>query len=182
MPSIVLAVQIVTALAGIAGLFLIWKQLKHQNKQMMYQVLTELHEKVISRPMKEAMFLVNNTCPKKLADPKSREQLEKIEMVLNFYDLIGFRVKKGVLPEEDVLETEWPVLLRLRKQLALFIENEKKLRGHEYFKTFFLELAEKADDYRKKRELEEMKPFTRKFEKQAEASTPREVGTEEEST
>ena len=81
-----------------------------------------------------------------------------------------------------LFRSEWPVLLRLRKQLVLFIENEKKLRGHEYFKTSFLELAEKADDYRKKREWEEMMPFTRKFEKQAEASTSGEVGTEEEST
>jgi hypothetical protein len=76
------------------------------------------------------------------------EELVKVELILNNYDLLAWRIKKGVIPLKDVLEIEWPVLLRFWQQLSGFVEVEQKRRGDVPYKESLKWLIERAREYK----------------------------------
>lgn len=139
-----ISLQFIAAATAIIALFLIWRQLRCQNRQIMFDALTDLHKQLLSEEMQKALRFVYNTENSYLAKPKYASHLRMIELVLNTYDLIGFRVKKKVLPKEATLETEWKILLRMWPQLELFITNKREERGNIPYKEHFIWLVEEA--------------------------------------
>ncbi len=144
---------IVIQIAGIAiaavGLLLIWQQLRLGNKQAKFQALTELHKELISKDMQEALRLIYSKEPDELATP-SIDELPKIQLVLNTYDLIGFRVKQKIIPKKETLQTEWMVLLRIWKKLKKFVEKHRTFCGKSVpYKKYFEELCKMAERFQK---------------------------------
>ncbi len=142
--------QISATLIAITGLYLVWNQLKLLHRQITFQSLTHYQE-IITRPeLQKALRFVYSCAPNRLANPSYTEELEKIELILNNYDLLAWHIKKRVVPLDDVLEIEWPVILRFWKQLEKFVDKEKKGRGNVPCKENLRWLVEKAEEYKDK--------------------------------
>jgi ADP-ribose pyrophosphatase YjhB (NUDIX family) len=143
-----IAVQLISAATAIIALLLIWLQLSYQTKQMRFEALTQLHQELIKPEMQKALRFIYNSDPEKLSNPTSEEAFIFIESVLNMYDLIGFRLRQGVLPRKATLETEWMVLLRIWPQLKPFIEAERLRRGNRFYKEHFEWLVNQAEQFK----------------------------------
>jgi hypothetical protein len=144
-------------IALVAILFLDWYTRRQEHKetvaqmdmsynQMRFSALVHLHQEIMSLPLQRALRFVYSRLPSDLADADSlsEEELEKIELVLNTYDLIGFRIEKGLIPRDVALETESLIVLRVWKRLQPFIELECKKRNHDEYKKYFKLLVERA--------------------------------------
>ncbi len=138
-----IGLQLATAATAVIALFLIWRQLRCQTRQATFDALTDLHKQLLSQEMQEALRFVYDTEKSYLAKPKYANHLRMIELVLNIYDLIGFRIKKRVLPKGATLETEWKILLRVWPKLKQFVRDEGARRGTPY-KEHFVWLVEEA--------------------------------------
>ncbi len=143
-------IQIISTVAGLVALLLIWQQLRYQSKQMKFEALTQLHQQITGDAMQEALRFVYASEPNSLAHPKSEDELKKIELVLIAYDLVGFRVRQGVLPENATLETEWMILTSLWPQVQPFIERERQLRGGVPYKQNFEWLVKRAEEFKRR--------------------------------
>ncbi len=141
--------NIATGFTAIIALLMIWKQLKYQNQQLKYHSLSELHKDIIGPRMHDAFQFIYANTSSDLAVPKNEKELEKIELILNTYDLIAVKLAQGFLPEKETLETEWIVILRIWEKLNEFIKKERELRGNVFYKKHFELLVEKALDYQK---------------------------------
>lgn len=165
-------ISILTSLAStfiaVIALVLLWWQLRYQNKQMHFAAMTQLHQEIIGSTIQRAIRYIYSKQPHELAGPLPEEDLEKVELVLNTYDLIGHKVRRGVLPEDSTLEIEWPVLLRLSQRLGPFIVQERERRGEVPYKANFEWLVTRAELFRKKKHPQcEPKIFVRDFENDA---------------
>lgn len=157
--------QVISSVAAVVALFLIWRQLRYQNIQNRLVALSQLHEELMRVDMQRALRFIYANPPERLARPQSSSELEALEAVLNAYDLIGFRIRQGVLPVDAAVETEWMILRRLWPQLALFIENERELRGGVPYKEHFEWFVRKAEEYSRQRYPNTECPvFAREFE------------------
>ena len=143
-------IQTISTAAALVALLLIWQQLRYQSKQMKFEALTQLHQQITGDTMHEALRFIYASEPNDLAHPKSEEELKKLEFVLITYDLVGFRVRQGVLPEGATLETEWAILLNLWPQVQPFIELERQLRGGAPYKQHFEWLVKRAEDFKRR--------------------------------
>ncbi len=143
-------IQVISTAAAIVALFLIWLQLRTQSKQMKFDALTELHKQLNTSFIREALRFIYASEADDLANPKSEDELEKIEFVLETYDLIGFRIRQGVLPKDATLATEWTILMRLGEKLQPFIEREEKRRCIPY-KEHFMWLVKRAKEWQERR-------------------------------
>ena len=142
-------IQTISTAAALVALLMIWQQLRYQSKQMKYDALTQLHQQITSDTMHEALRFIYASDPNHLAHPKSEDELKKLELVLITYDLVGFRVRQGVLPESATLETEWAILLSLWPQVQPFIELERQFRGGVPYKQHFEWLVKRAEDFKR---------------------------------
>jgi methionyl-tRNA formyltransferase len=138
----------VSSIAAILALVFVSFQLRNQNRQLRQTALTSLHEQLLRPDIQRAIRTIYAAEPQELEQPQSLDILEQIELVLNQYDLIGSRIKCGVVPEQQTLETEWPVVLRLDHQLRPFLIAEARLRGDAPYKPGFELLVAKATQYR----------------------------------
>ena len=145
-----IVIQAIGTVAALIALLLIWQQLRYQSKQVKLEALTQLHQQLDSDGMQEALRFVYTSDPNHLAQPKSEDELKKIESVLIAYDLVGYRVRQGVLPEAATLETEWAVLLTLWPQVQPFVERERALRGNVCYKQHLEWLVMKAGDFKRR--------------------------------
>lgn len=144
------ALQFSATLIALTGLYLVWNQLKLLHRQITFQSLTHFQEIVTKPELQKALRVVYNHDPSELTNIVSIEPLEKIELILNNYDLLAWSIRKKVIPLDDVIEIEWPVLLRIQKQLGPFIKKEKEKRGGVPYKEDLTWLIEKADEYKGK--------------------------------
>jgi 8-oxo-dGTP pyrophosphatase MutT (NUDIX family) len=136
--------QIAGALVAVTTLVFILWQLRLRNKQMRFQALTELHKELIGPAVQESLRFIYSHTPGELTRPRSEDELSRIELVLNTYDLIGFRIRKHVLPKKETLETEAMLLLRIWSQLKDFVERQRRLRNDPSYKEHLQWLANKA--------------------------------------
>ena len=142
--------KISSSIFGLIALFLIGFQLKYQNKFNKFEALTRMHEELKSDKLQKALRFVYNAESKMLINPGNTVDLEKIELVLNTYDLLAYRVKNGVLPKKATIETEWSVLLRIWEKLEPFIGRERQER-HEYsYKKYLCWIVSQSQEYKKK--------------------------------
>jgi 8-oxo-dGTP diphosphatase len=130
------AIQIVSMLAALIALLLVWRQL-------LFNQLTDLHKQLLADDMQEALRFVYSVDPDLLADASGRD-LKMLELVLNTYDLIGFRVRRKVLPRRATLETEGKLLLRVWQQAKPFIDKERERRKDDSYKKHFEWLCDRA--------------------------------------
>lgn len=140
----------ITAGASVVGLGMIWWQLRLQNRQALYDALNDLHGDLISDEMHASLRMIYAAEADELRDPKDTKLLEAVERALSTYDLVGFRIEKGVLPKEAVIETEWSVLLRLWAKVEPFLREESLRRGLVPYKPHFQRLVECAQQYKSK--------------------------------
>lgn len=141
-----------SAMAAVVAIILIYLQVRAQNKQLRQSALISLHEEILQSEIQRAIRFVYASRPEDLAHPQSEEALERIELVLNRYDLIGSRMRHGVIPRKLTLQTEWPVVLRLNAQLSYFIESETDLRGTGTpYKPGFKWLVGESSKYQKRK-------------------------------
>jgi hypothetical protein len=143
-------ISLASTFLAVIALVLLWWQLRYQNKQMHFAAMTQLHQEIIGSTIQRAIRYVYSKQSHDLAGPLSEDELEKVELVLNTYDLIGQKIRQGVLPEYSTLEIEWPVLLRLSQRLGPFIGQERQRRGGVPYKANFEWLVSKAELFRKK--------------------------------
>lgn len=136
------------------------QQLIAQNKQSMFDSLTRLHHELIGIETQKALRLIYSYCddPNRLVrdtEPGSLaisyENLHSIELLLNSYDLIGFRVKQEVIPKDAVLETESMILLRIWKCVENFINAERDRRNDPKYKKPLECLVKEAEKHRKQK-------------------------------
>jgi hypothetical protein len=162
-----------TELASVAGsgatviaLFGVWRQLRYQSRQLRQTALTALHKDILDPEVQRAIRAIYAADPASLAEPKTPEDLERIELILNQYDLIGTRLEYGLLPKKQTVSTEWPVILRLWCQLQPFIESEARLRPGVPYKPGFVWLVQQSERYKQKHfPSASTTPFTRSFAK-----------------
>lgn len=126
--------QVVSTAASVLALLMIWVQLRYQSRQVEFECLTHLHQELLAAPMQEALRFVHSCDAHDLLHPKTEGDLEKIEIVLNTFDLVGFRVRKGVIPKKATLETEWMILLPLWSKISPFIEEQRRRRANNLYK------------------------------------------------
>lgn len=150
-------------------LFLVFLQLKAQNKQlatqnqqMSFEALTQLHKELISKDMQRALRVVYCFKPNR-TNTTSIVELEAIELVLNTYDLIGYRISRGVLPKNDTLETEWSVVLGIWKHLKTFVDAQRRQRGNHRYKFWLEELVNQAIEYQMNNKYSDPKTYCRGF-------------------
>ncbi|WP_182884456.1 hypothetical protein [Microbispora sp. H10885] len=148
METVATVAAAVSSIAAVAALGLVLLQLRNQGRQLKQMALTTLHEELLKPEMQKAIRSIYAATPQELAVPKNDEELERIESVLNQYDLIGSRTQCGVIPKDQTLATEWSIVLRLWHQLSLFIERETHLRGGGPYKSGFKWLVEMSEQYR----------------------------------
>lgn len=139
--------SVVSAAAASGALVMVAWQIRLQTKQLRFEALTRLHDLLISVQMHNDLRLIYATQASALAAPSSPETLQALERVLAMYDMIGFRVREGVLPKDSVLKTEWTVLLRLWAQSKAFVVAERQRRGVPY-KDDFEWLVNEAKTYK----------------------------------
>lgn len=143
-------IQILAGLAAVAGLFLIWAQLRNQSKHIMFEALDRLHKEITGPVIQRDLRLIYSAKPDDLATPTSVRVLESIERVLNMYDLIGFKIESGVLPKGPTIQTEWAIVLLLEHQLKPFRTKERERRGNVApYKPHFQWLAKEAAGFQK---------------------------------
>ena len=139
-----------SVLATFGVMFGIWWQLKCANTQRRFDALTILHGNLYGPSMLEALRFIYSKTPNELAEPVSEDELNKIEHVVNSFDLVGFKIAKGVLPRRDTLATEWRVLLRLSVKLSKFLDKETEIRCGGPYKEHLRILIAEAEEYRKR--------------------------------
>lgn len=141
--------QVLSAAVSVVALVGIWVQLRYQGRQVDFDSLNNLHQELLSAPMQKALRFIFSADADSIMNPKDEIELEKIEFVLNTFDLVGFRVRKGVLPKEPTLETEWMILLPLWSKVQGFVAKQSKLRGGVPYKQHLKYLVGEAETYRK---------------------------------
>jgi hypothetical protein len=114
--------ETITALVAVIGVPVVWNQFRLQHRQALYEALTDLHNQVASQPIREGLQSIYRMSPGAKILSKDKHEKNCMELVLDTYDLVGFRVKKGVLPEKATLETEWSVVLRVWKHVENFVK------------------------------------------------------------
>jgi hypothetical protein len=131
------------------SVLLVWRQLREQSRQLRYSALTDLHEKVIQPEMQTALRRIFAAKPDDLQYPANEETLNDLELVLSFYDLVGARVRFGVIPYAETMSTEWSTVLRIKSQLDPFLAVEAARREIPY-KSDFLWLAAQSERLRQR--------------------------------
>jgi ADP-ribose pyrophosphatase YjhB (NUDIX family) len=154
MQNIQTVCTIVTTVIAAIGAPLIFYRLYLQYRQSKYTALTELHTNVMFSSIREGVQFIYKRDKADVTLPADKKQRDEIEQVLETYDLIGFRVKKGVLPRAATLETEWSVVWRVWYQMKAFIDAENNNRKAPY-KKHLEWLANKAEKYRKSKKYDE---------------------------
>jgi hypothetical protein len=143
--------EVVTTCATTAGIILILRQFRLQLLQSKYQALNDLHSQVLSQTMREGLQGIYKMEKDAEFLSKDKYQRDSMELVLDTYDLVGFRVREKVLPEEATLETEFSVILRIWDHAEKFVRQErlrrKKLNYPDYYKKNLEWLATKAKYY-----------------------------------
>lgn len=140
--------QLIATAIAIVGLFLVWYRLRLLHQQAVFQSLSHFQAIVLKPELQEALRFIYSCEPHQLSDPTCVVQLAKVELILNHYDLLAWRIKKGIIPLKDVIEIEWPVLLRFWQQLREFVEAEQKRRGDVPYKESLKWLVGKASEYK----------------------------------
>ena len=136
--------EIVTAL----GIFVFLYQAFLQYRQSKYTALSELHKDVVRSSIREGLQFIYNRNKEDITFPMNKEERDKIEQVLDIYDLIGFRVKKRLLPKDATLETEWKTVWRVWYQMEAYVKVVNDGPGGPY-KQHLGWLRNEAEKYRK---------------------------------
>jgi hypothetical protein len=153
----------VSSFGAIASVLLVWRQLREQSRQRCFSALTDLHEKVIEPEMQAALRRVFAADPSDLQHPNDERTLNDLELVLGFYDLVGARLRFGLIPFAETMATEWSTVLRVKNQVHAFLAVESARRGIPY-KTNFLWLADESERVRQKEyPTAEVRAFRRDF-------------------
>jgi len=93
--------------------------------------LAKLHDQILQPEMQMALRLMYSRCHDNPDFwPANAAELHAIEYVLNMYDIIGFRVKKKLLPKGDTIATEGAIALAVWTNLKSFILKVRKERDH----------------------------------------------------
>ena len=114
MQTIQIVQMLVGTLTTAIGFPLLCYQLWLNRRQAKYQALTELHRQVLLSPMRDGLRCIytrdknDDQLP-----PFNTLERDGIELVLETYDLVGFRIAENVLPKAATLETEWSVVWRV---------------------------------------------------------------------
>jgi 8-oxo-dGTP diphosphatase len=116
-------------------------------KQHQYRILIDLHKDLLGEEMQKSIRLVFSLEAERLTTPLEAE-LAHIERVLGVYDLIGLRAKQRAIKCNDLLASDWRILLPLSKKLEPFIAKQRGLRNCPSYKEFFSWLVKQAESYR----------------------------------
>ena len=139
-------IQVISVLASIGVLILIWRQLRLQTKQAKFDTLTQIHQEVCTQEFRDALAIIFSVKPHELSNSNSQEIIDSIGTATGLYDLVGVRVQEGVLPKRATLKTEWKILVPLWDHVKGFVYNEREQRGLPY-KEHFEWLAGEAKKY-----------------------------------
>src|SRR5664280_35616 len=113
MQTVQIVYMIVGTLLPAFGFPLLCYQLWLQHRQSKFQALTELHREVLLSPMRDGLRNIYKRVDDNKGLPEDKQERGGIELVLDTYDLVGFRVAQSVLPRDATLETEWSVVWRV---------------------------------------------------------------------
>ncbi|MEX2174485.1 MAG: NUDIX domain-containing protein [Pirellulaceae bacterium] len=105
-------------------------------RQWKADALDRLHERLIEPQLQDALRTIFAAKPDEFLDAADLRLRDAAEKVLNLYDLIGHRAKAETIPKQELIETEWPVILRVAQQVYLFIEAQKNARKSPYKEGF----------------------------------------------
>jgi ADP-ribose pyrophosphatase len=147
MMNIEIILQIVTSIAALFGLGMIWFQLRLSTKLSQYEALTSAHQEISSNEFRIALRQIYQT--EHLDESCSDEIKEAFGLVSGCYDLMGARLQDGVLPYDGTLKTEWKELMVLWPKVEPLVLARQKGRDTPY-KEHFEWLFEQANLYRQK--------------------------------
>jgi hypothetical protein len=116
-------------------------------RQHRYHTLMDLHDRLLEDDVQKSLRLVFSLKPESLECPTEAE-LVAIERVLNLYDLIALRAKHRAIKCDDILESDWRIILPLWKKVKPFIQRQRDLRGCDSYKQFLEWLYARACAYR----------------------------------
>ncbi len=128
-----------------------------QNKQLKYNQLDSLHEQLISIDLKKIIYRLYNEFELNYSNQNLNfEERLEIEYILNTFDLIGYRIKKGILPKNDILATEWRVIHKLWQLLEQYITDRRKNDGDNTYKEYFDWLNKETTKYMLKNNIKDI--------------------------
>ena len=116
-------------------------QLALLENQLLHSSLHSLHRELVAPGTQAALRAIYAVSPEQIKSKQDLELLDAAEHVLNLYDTIGYRLLAGTIPKQEVIDMEWPVILRIAQQLMPFVEAERKSRATHY-KEGFAQLVE----------------------------------------
>ncbi len=158
------------AVAGVVvnagGFLFLGAQFIAYRRQQKFDALTQIHTEVGSGNFREALRCLLNSSPESLLEPEDVVVQQHIAIATGLYDLLGLRVRHGVLPTDALLESEWKILLPLWDQLRPYVEAERLRRNIPQYKEHFEWLVHQAEKYAR----------GRGYQHPAIATSPRPVG------
>ncbi len=138
---------VVTSIISLVGIVLVLISLRNSIRQTKFNMLMHIQAMVLQPDVQRAMRELHALEAEAVCDPQSPAELERVELVLRTYDILGHRLRCGVLPLEETLETEAIPILSLWPKLRGFVECRARFRSVPY-KPHLQWLVERADDYR----------------------------------
>lgn len=128
------------------------EQSELQIKQANLQLLSQLHIELLDPRVLAGLDTIFHASRDEILDPKEHLR-ESIAIVTGVYDLLAVRFFRGVFTDDDLLYTEWKILLPLWLRVEEFIKSERDNRGIPSYKADFEELVKVAARHVKDRDI-----------------------------
>lgn len=123
---------VVSSTAALLGIVLICWTLRNSLRQTKFNMLNYIQGMVLQPEMQRAMRELHALNAEAVSAPQSAADLERVELVLRTYDILAHRLRCGVLPKKETLQTEAIPVLSLWPKLEGFVDRQAGIRGIPY--------------------------------------------------
>ncbi|MBI3769815.1 MAG: DUF4760 domain-containing protein [Deltaproteobacteria bacterium] len=122
-----------TAVGSIAtaiGLALLAYQIFLQRRDSAFERATHIFAELNAPEVREALRFIYSRSPAELLlSELSDLRRQKVEMVLAHLERLSYRIRRGLVAEEEVYEMFWDVVVRVAQQLHSHIDDQAQRRG-----------------------------------------------------
>ncbi len=130
-----------TAVGSIAtaiGLALLAYQVFLQRRDSSFERATLIFAELNAPEVREALRFVYSRSPEQLLlSELSEDERQKVEMVLAHLERLSYRIRRGLVGEQEVYEMFWDVVVRVAQQLYSHIDDQAQRRdGYRHVANF----------------------------------------------
>ena len=122
--------QIISAAAAAFGLILLSLQLYLQRRYEKNRVVAQLFEEMVTPDFQDKLHFIYSKAPDDLVLAHlDSDQRALIEEVTARFEMLGVKVRKGVVPKKETVEIFYDWVIRCAQQLRPHIEDQRRRRG-----------------------------------------------------